>query len=1403
MCDFVHDQHCTGNREEIVPALFYFQLVALTEGIELKLLVIDFTMADADEESPTTRLLAEVLQKETQRRLQAAVELFSFFENEANSVFDFEDVDKLVEGLAGWTNSGNPKICTNGIELMLIVINLLGERFRPYIGAVLPILRERLGDQRQQVRSACTSLLLDMMAAVKSPQGVLDQLLPSTLGHKAWHVREQGLLLVARALDQFGSQELLVGRYMASICKLTEDANFQVREQANSTLVTIYCHVGERIRNDLEKKGVPAARLGSLLSRFDEARAAGKVRVPESSAAVSAPKDMLGVSDLAKQPGPTTNGSGKAAEESSKGSHRYSLPGPPSRLAPGNTTDGAVASKAKTRHSIGVPPSRGTVSSRSSSAAGAVGEEDFRRSFEDCPSLGPLSARAFEEEIVKVEETLLNTDLNWELRATACKRLRSLLRADVNGFTSHLSALEEPMRVSIKDLRSSMMREACITVSLMAQDLAPKMEHFCEAVFPTLFNLLPNSAKVMASSAYTCVTFIIRCVHSSRFIPLFAGQQSAKSPLTRRRIFEYIDSMLHSWPASILEKHLAVLEEAVRKGIYDADSATRTTARSAFWGLMDHFPAQGEKLRAALDSAKQRMLDDHRAIMNGEAPTRSTGLQKPRSRLSNHLNRRFTSEPDLSPMTDRKSGTMSALTDPRPNSDLGPSGSQSSWSIAGTGPVTTAGETTSNSSVSISSGRRSLAHTVPATGQSASAIRSHVRRASGGGGGGGGSSGIGGIGVPTYGGQKPTGGSSTASQSSKVSRASTAAPAVAHGNSRDPPSSSSGPDELQPLEDLIKSFDSSSLPLVVPDGSRRRRGEQDDDVASQGSVASRGSRGSRGSRDSTSSTGLSQSGGASRFHITQDIPEMQRLCSSGLWQERRDGLASLQELLKTERVLSKYEITKFTELFYRMFRDPHHIIVSLFLEVLKAFVNRYHAELVAWLPTLLQRCFHKSSGELRSSISLRLHALLSDVKEKFDTQLQMQTVFQLLEDQSSAVTAGYKLSLFLYLEQLVPTMDPGDFVSSPESMQGLSTTIARSLDANNADVRRSATRVTAALFELNTATFTTMLSSLPRNYQDHARKVMQSHMQGTPDNATGDSAGTNDKPYNPTLYQSPAEQQSVSADAPARRSSLPSPSASTSCGDKTVPDLFDMACDFNRSSSERVKALSSLRYLDWQTAPLSAVLMPFRADVNARLSSLLQDSDREVQYAALQVFEQLFSSSKGSPSVPPEASSIPAEPWFVTQADILTCFDSVVECLCSDDKRLRHELVVIVPILGSQLPAVELYQVVLPRTNGIQYPQVECYLRLLAKIFGRVAAELLLPDLEVLVPRILQCFNHTESSVRHAALNCLVELQLAVGKDSLSPHLANLTTAQAKLVELYVRRTSAQKKDVDPTVSLT
>jgi CLIP-associating protein 1/2 len=42
-----------------------------------------------------------------------------------------------------------------------------------------------------------------------------------------------------------------------AICKLLDDQNSQVREQAITTLTEIYRHVGEKVRSDLARKGIP------------------------------------------------------------------------------------------------------------------------------------------------------------------------------------------------------------------------------------------------------------------------------------------------------------------------------------------------------------------------------------------------------------------------------------------------------------------------------------------------------------------------------------------------------------------------------------------------------------------------------------------------------------------------------------------------------------------------------------------------------------------------------------------------------------------------------------------------------------------------------------------------------------------------------------------------------------------------------------------------------------------------------------------------------------------------------------------------------------------------------------------------------------------------------------------
>ena len=42
---------------------------------------------------------------------------------------------------------------------------------------------------------------------------------------------------------------------------------------------------------------------------------------------------------------------------------------------------------------------------------------------------------------------------------------------------------------------------------------------------------------------------------------------------------EYVNQLLHSWPTHCLEKHIAILQDAIKKGISDADSEARAHSR--------------------------------------------------------------------------------------------------------------------------------------------------------------------------------------------------------------------------------------------------------------------------------------------------------------------------------------------------------------------------------------------------------------------------------------------------------------------------------------------------------------------------------------------------------------------------------------------------------------------------------------------------------------------------------------------------------------------------------------------------------------------------------------------------------------------------------------------------------
>uniref|UniRef100_A0A8D0L7A1 Cytoplasmic linker associated protein 2 n=1 Tax=Sphenodon punctatus TaxID=8508 RepID=A0A8D0L7A1_SPHPU len=246
--------------------------------------------------------------------------------------------------------------------------------------------------------------------------------------------------------------------------------------------------------------------------------------------------------------------------------------------------------------------------------AGALDEDDFIKAFTDVPSVQIYSSRELEETLNKIKEILSDDKHDWNQRANALKKVRSLLvagAAQYDGFFQHLRLLDGAFKLSAKDLRSQVVREACITVAHLSTVLGNKFDHGAEAIVPILFNLVPNSAKVMATSGCAAIRFIIRHTHVPRLIPLITSNCTSKSVAVRRRSFEFLDLLLQEWQTHSLERHAAVLVETIKKGFHDADAEARVEARKTYLGLRNHFPGEAEALYNNLEPSYQRSLQTY------------------------------------------------------------------------------------------------------------------------------------------------------------------------------------------------------------------------------------------------------------------------------------------------------------------------------------------------------------------------------------------------------------------------------------------------------------------------------------------------------------------------------------------------------------------------------------------------------------------------------------------------------------------------------------------------------------------------------------------------------------------------------------------------------------------------
>ncbi|XP_050567338.1 CLIP-associating protein 1 isoform X19 [Anser cygnoides] len=1042
--------------------------------------------------------LAQVLQKDVGKRLQVGQELIDYFSDKQKSAdleHDQTMLDKMVDGLAtSWVNSSNYKVVLLGIDILSALVSRLQDRFKAQIGTVLPSLLDRLGDSKDSVREQDQTLLLKIMDQAANPQYVWDRMLGG-FKHKNFRTREGICLCLIATLNASGAQSLTLSKIVPHICNLLGDPNSQVRDAAINSLVEIYRHVGERVRADLSKKGLPQSRLNVIFTKFDEVQKSGNMIQS------SGDKNF-------------------DDEDSVDGNRPSSASSSTSSKAPANSRRVGMG----TTRRLGSAP-LGSKSSTAKEGAGAVDEEDFIKAFEDVPTVQIYSSRDLEESINKIREILSDDKHDWEQRVSALKKIRSLLlagAAEYDNFFQHLRLLDGAFKLSAKDLRSQVVREACITLGHLSSVLGNKFDHGAEAIMPTIFNLIPNSAKVMATSGVVAVRLIIRHTHIPRLIPIITSNCTSKSVAVRRRCFEFLDLLLQEWQTHSLERHISVLAETIKKGIHDADSEARIEARKCYWGFHSHFSREAEHLYHTLESSYQKALQSH--LKNSDSIVSLPQSDRSSSSSQESLNRPLSAKRSPTGSTTSRASTVSTKSVSTPGSlqrsrsdvDVNAAASAKSkvTSSGASTPFSSAAALPPGSYASLgrirtrrqSSGSATSVTSTPADtrGRSRAKVVSQSQPGSR-------SSSPGKLLGSAYGGL--SGGTSrvqpvpsSSEKRSKIPRS--------QGCSRETSPNRIGLDRFglgQPgrmpasVNAMRVLSTSTDLEAAVADALKkpvRRRYEpygmySDDDANSDASSAC--SERSYGSRN----------GGIPHYlRQTEDVAEVLNHCASSNWSERKEGLIGLQNLLKSQRTLSRVELKRLCEIFTRMFADPHSKVFSMFLETLVDFIIIHKDDLQDWLFVLLTQLLKKMGADLLGSVQAKVQKALDVTRDSFPFDQQFNILMRFIVDQTQTPNLKVKVAILKYIESLARQMDPTDFVNSSETRLAVSRIITWTTEPKSSDVRKAAQIVLISLFELNTPEFTMLLGALPKTFQDGATKLLHNHLKNSSNTSVGSPSNT-------------------------------------------------------------------------------------------------------------------------------------------------------------------------------------------------------------------------------------------------------------------------------------------------------
>ncbi|CAD1472633.1 unnamed protein product [Heterotrigona itama] len=1058
--------------------------------------------------------------------------------------------------------------------------------------------------------------------------------------------------------------------------------------------------------------------------------------------------------------------------------------------------------------------------------AGAVDEETFITAFEDVPSVNLFSAKDLEEQMKIIKDNVGDDKKDWKQRTESMKKLRAIIIAggtNYENFLENLKNVQRPFEVACTDLRSQVVREACITLAFLSQQLKNKFTTFGEAVLLTLMNLIQNSAKVVATAGAVAVRFILQNTHSSRFVPIITSCLSHKSKDIRRASCEYLNLILQIWPTQILQKHVTILQDTIKKGIADSDSEARAFARKSYWAFKDHFPEQAEALLNSLDTAYKRSLmslSNSGSINSLNVVTRSASVSPRTSRpVISATDRgtpgvRSTSAIDLQAAQRAKARMMYANMS-RQKASLPSSRSGSPSSRLSYATYNREGESL------IARPRRLSGHGIRSTGNSrepspqrfgmdrsfASKIRGRSLHMS-----------------PT---DRPQSRPVMAQKMLQQSREAESA-----------------------LADAL-TFDSIDSYTRTPRG----KGDHSD--------------------DSETSSICSERSMDSFRRPNDDIKEIIENCAHKHWGDRKEGLVGLQHFLSNGNTLTATELRKVTDIFTKMFMDSHTKVFSLFLDTLNELVATHSEDLGDWLYVLCARLLNKLGTDLLGSIQAKIHKTLEVVRECFPGEQLLPAVMRYLTDPTQTPNSRVKIATLTFITQIAETAEPSALNNSAGT--ALARLLDWSKDVKSQDVRRHAQSAVISLYNLNPPKVTMILAELPKYYQETALPLVQNHLRKSSGSSNPASPGTPP----PRAQSSPARSKGKgdidNADENleevynASHRSLRRTTAeiqnygferlerATTSKDSGISNMADVEekmegltlCNSGRSSSvssptQRGRSVTNITVNGSSDTIAGDLILPQenngykthgsspdsikRPEILDNMIKTLQSkmTQTEEKITALQEFQLYVREGDALKLLKTLLDSLTNDSKGM-QVEVLQTLIDMLKCQeLVDSFSVYPELLVLKvinayklddqkqdssgssnsrsPVLWMAEKCAATIAMVLKPEQVIHlvstiittepYPLNMGAIKMLHKVVEHWGRDAIEPHLTKVMPGLIKAYDDNESAVRKSAVFCMVAIHLAVGEELLKPHLNCLYTSKLKLLNIYIQR--AQQANSQP-----